>query len=93
MQHRRQTQILIQDKAAPCSFKYDHAPGITGQKTDMNTQSQASSDNCSRALKCFIYAAVRDIDLFSKNDAVVMAEMNGVNSGGFINFHPKPYES
>ena len=50
----------------------------------MDTQGQTSPDNCSRALKCFIYTAVRNIDFFGKNDAVVMAEMNRVNAGGFI---------
>lgn len=58
----------------------------------MNTQGQASPDDCSRDLKRFIYTAIRNIDFFGKNHAVVMAEVDGVNSGGFIDFRPKPYE-
>jgi hypothetical protein len=56
----------------------------------VDTQGQTSTNDYSRALKRFIYTAVRDIDFLGKNYAVVMAEVDCVNTGGFVDFCPKP---
>ena len=58
----------------------------------MDTQGQASANDCLGNWKRFVYTAVRDIYILGKKDAVVMAKVYRVNTGIFIDFCPKPDE-